>query len=65
MSNVAPCGACQMGEHEHHIEHWRKMPEGVLGGTVCLCPGDCQPPQWPWLDAFRLGAERVADGDAS
>lgn len=44
MAALAPCPACQMGNHAGHDEHWQKAPEGVLGGAYCNCRGDCRPP---------------------
>ena len=40
MSAVVDCPACQFGHHERHIGPWN-VREGVLGGAVCDCRGDC------------------------
>jgi hypothetical protein len=32
-----------MGEHEHHDGSHHGLP-GLIGGTICTCPGGCKPP---------------------
>ena len=49
MSAVVNCPGCQMGEHDRHVYHWNNPGEGILGGAVCECKGDCQPPDLSWL----------------
>lgn len=44
MATLAPCGPCQIGQHDRHVEHWDDPGPGVLGGAFCNCPGDCTPP---------------------
>ena len=40
MSAIVDCPACMWGEHERHIGPWN-VREGLIGGAVCCCPGDC------------------------
>lgn len=35
------CSACQMGEHDRHHRVVQAAPEGGVGGSVCVCEGDC------------------------
>lgn len=47
MSYLAPCPGCCAGQHERHVANWVQVPDGVLGGALCSCPGDCQPGPFP------------------
>lgn len=42
---VRPCPACYFGEHEKHVTHWGRRPEGIIDGEYCYCTGDCKPPE--------------------
>lgn len=56
MSVLAECPACEMGEHDKHVEHWQKAPDGVLGGAHCPCGGGCKGPDLSSL----LGGHQAA-----
>lgn len=57
MAVFVHCPACQNGEHDGHIEHWRTAPEGIIDGSYCPCKGDCKPPDLSrWLSAFAPSA---------
>lgn len=43
MAFITTCAACQMGDHDRHQHVVQPVPEGVLGGSVCGCQGDCKP----------------------
>lgn len=63
MSTLAKCPACGMGEHDRHIEHWDKAPEGVLGGAHCPCNGDCIAPDMSaWLGDLSVIGREVEGG---
>lgn len=68
MSVLFKCPACEMGEHDKHVEHWDKAPFGVLGGSFCPCEGDCTPPRLPLFgvnaeqDQISLAMEAKLDG---
>lgn len=40
MSAIVDCPGCQFGEHEKHDPRWGVI-DGLLGGCVCNCQGDC------------------------
>jgi hypothetical protein len=48
MALITDCLACQYGDHDHHSEIIQAVPEGMLGGAMCGCNGECrdrpQPP---------------------
>lgn len=55
MSRIGECAPCQMGEHERHVKNYDPAPKGMLGGSVCLCEGECVergPRPVPGLDAI-------------
>lgn len=35
------CTACQYGEHAGHREAIVNPPPGMLGGSRCVCKGEC------------------------
>lgn len=41
MVRIADCDACQIGRHDKHVRTVRAVPEGVLGGVMCPCQGEC------------------------
>lgn len=41
MSCIQECGPCQMGEHERHYRVVQAVPEGMMGGAICTCEGEC------------------------
>lgn len=54
MSMNVECGPCQMGEHDRHYRVVQAVPEGMLGGVVCMCEGECVergPRHDPQIDA--------------
>lgn len=42
MVRIGMCVACQYGRHEEHRRVIQSVPEGMLGGAVCGCQGECQ-----------------------
>lgn len=49
------CNGCKMGDHSRHKRSVVKAPEGVMGGVVCNCEGDCKPPTMDELLGVRPG----------
>lgn len=43
MTAIGLCIACQAGQHDLHTE-WAGTPppEGLCGGMICRCLGDCE-----------------------
>jgi hypothetical protein len=41
MAIFADCMACREGLHEYHVDVPGPVPEGVMGGHICPCKGDC------------------------
>lgn len=41
MAYYGDCIACQHGQHGSHIEVPGPVPEGMIGGWICPCTGDC------------------------
>lgn len=41
MSRNTICNACQDGDHKRHHRVVQAVPEGMLGGSVCVCGGEC------------------------
>jgi hypothetical protein len=35
------CSACQFGRHAEHQRVVQAVPEGMMGGAMCPCTGDC------------------------
>jgi hypothetical protein len=42
MTRIGSCIACQHGDHKRHQRVIQSVPEGMLGGAVCGCEGECQ-----------------------
>jgi hypothetical protein len=42
MSRKTICSACEQGEHKRHRKVVQAVPKGVLGGSVCVCRGECR-----------------------
>lgn len=38
---VTYCISCQYGDHDNHYEVVEAVPEGVIGGAICKCKGEC------------------------
>lgn len=57
MAMTYDCPGCQQGDHTRHISLW-DVHEGLLGGTVCQCNGDCKSRQEARVEHFQreLGA---------
>lgn len=36
------CIPCQYGDHDGHHEVVQAVPEGMLGGAMCPCRGECR-----------------------
>ena len=41
MTYLTICDACQDGDHSRHYRVVQAVPEGMLGGSVCRCQGEC------------------------
>jgi hypothetical protein len=39
---LGECNGCKMGRHKDHVRNHRPAPEGMFGGTVCPCKGECR-----------------------
>jgi hypothetical protein len=39
---IGRCLPCQFGRHDEHYEVIQAVPEGVMGGAVCGCKGECR-----------------------
>ena len=63
MAMIVQCIGCQFGDHEQHRRTVQAVPEGVIGGTVCLCEGECQGKPAPaiqrQIDLIRSSLSRV------
>lgn len=55
MSLLIYCSGCKIGEHEHHHRIVQAAPEGMLGGAVCPCQGECVDQTWE-QKARNIGA---------
>lgn len=42
MVRIGMCTSCQHGDHEGHQRVVQAAPEGMMGGVVCGCKGECQ-----------------------
>lgn len=42
MVAIRYCSACQFGRHKDHKHVVRAVPEGMYGGAVCTCKGECK-----------------------
>lgn len=42
MALYIDCIPCQYGQHEHHYRVVQAVPEGMMGGAVCVCEGECE-----------------------
>lgn len=42
MAMVHDCIACQDGAHDLHVDVPGPVPEGMIGGWVCDCKGECR-----------------------
>lgn len=42
MSRIGECAACQVGDHKRHRRIVQAVPEGMMGGVICTCKGECQ-----------------------
>ena len=38
---IGRCIPCQHGQHDGHYEVIEAVSDGVLGGAICGCKGDC------------------------
>lgn len=38
---IGTCIPCQYGDHDGHVEIIQAVPEGMMGGAVCGCKGEC------------------------
>lgn len=39
---LGTCIPCQFGNHDAHHEVMQAVPEGVMGGAICTCKGECR-----------------------
>ncbi len=61
MSRLDECDGCRMGDHKRHYRVIQAVPEGMMGGVVCDCRGECVkrgPRSEPYLERI---AEMMAD----
>jgi hypothetical protein len=42
MAAIRMCNPCQIGDHKHHYRIVQAVSEGMLGGAICDCKGECQ-----------------------
>ncbi len=42
MVRISTCIGCQYGHHCDHVRVIQGVPEGVIGGVVCGCKGECE-----------------------
>lgn len=65
MSVQGDCGGCMAGDHTQHDTNWGITP-GLIGGTYCGCPGDCEERAHQRSEAigefFRRAIEGLRDG---
>lgn len=52
MTLITECIPCQYGDHDHHHRVVQAVPEGVMGGAICVCEGECRDREQP---APRVG----------
>ena len=55
MSRNQECSGCQMGNHKRHRRVVQAVPEGMIGGVVCPCKGECKDKTWEDM-ARSIGA---------
>lgn len=41
MSMNGECTPCQMGDHRRHYRVVQAVSEGMMGGVICPCEGEC------------------------
>lgn len=41
MVRIGECPSCQFGNHKGHVRNYAPVPEGVMGGSICPCKGEC------------------------
>jgi hypothetical protein len=59
---ITECPPCQMGDHKHHHEVVQAVSEGMMGGSRCLCKGECVergPRPDPAMDAVAKALARM------
>lgn len=54
MTRLTICNACQMGDHGHHRKVVQAVPEGMIGGSVCKCNGECTDGRYESRELRRL-----------
>jgi len=54
MSFNTICTPCQMGEHQRHHRVVQAVPEGMMGGSVCTCKGECVDGRYESKDLKRM-----------
>ena len=42
MAYLTYCNACCDGDHDNHREVVQAVPEGMVGGAICKCQGECR-----------------------
>jgi hypothetical protein len=51
---LTTCISCQAGHHAGHQRVVQRVPEGMLGGAVCTCNGECEgKPSGPFAAQVR------------
>lgn len=38
---IGECQSCQFGDHRGHVRNYAPVPEGMFGGAMCPCKGEC------------------------
>ena len=41
MTRLTECPPCKMGDHKRHYRVVQPVPEGMMGGAICDCKGEC------------------------
>jgi hypothetical protein len=58
---LTTCSACQMGDHKRHVKRVEKVPDGMLGGSICPCKGECKGKNTPESFLRRAGMGFLID----
>lgn len=65
MARNTICPPCEMSDHKRHHRTVQAVSEGMMGGAVCTCKGECKDGRYkrhdPTIDALaRVYAARAA-----
>jgi hypothetical protein len=59
---IGDCIPCQYGAHDEHQNVPGPVPEGVIGGWICDCKGECRDrprPKATFIEAEPMPPETV------